>query len=198
MKVLVTGTEGYLGCLLAPELLRDGHEVVGVDTGFYKAGWLYHGVDATPLHARQGHPAHRPSTTSRASTPSCTWPSCPTTRSASCRRRSPTRSTTRARCGWPSWPSRPASPRFVYMSSCSVYGVADGEVDETSPVNPQTAYAECKTLVERDLTADGRRRLLARPSCATRPPSAPRRGCASTSCSTTSSGLAWTDEDRSR
>jgi nucleoside-diphosphate-sugar epimerase len=43
--------------------------------------------------------------------------------------------------------------RFVYMSSCSVYGFADGEVDETSPVNPQTAYAECKTLVERDLTA---------------------------------------------
>ena len=37
MKVLVTGTDGYLGCLLAPELIRDGHEVVGVDTGFYKA-----------------------------------------------------------------------------------------------------------------------------------------------------------------
>jgi len=32
-----------------------------------------------------------------------------------------------------------------------VYGVADGEVDETSPINPQTAYAECKALVERDL-----------------------------------------------
>ena len=48
MKVLVTGTEGYLGCLLAPELLRDGHEVVGVDTGFYKNGWLYNGLDAAP------------------------------------------------------------------------------------------------------------------------------------------------------
>ena len=48
MKILVTGTEGYLGCLLAPELLRDGHDVLGVDTGFYKAGWLYNGVDATP------------------------------------------------------------------------------------------------------------------------------------------------------
>jgi nucleoside-diphosphate-sugar epimerase len=44
--------------------------------------------------------------------------------------------------------------RFVYMSSCSVYGVADQDcVDETSSVNPQTAYAECKTLVERDLQA---------------------------------------------
>jgi nucleoside-diphosphate-sugar epimerase len=44
--------------------------------------------------------------------------------------------------------------RFVYMSSCSVYGVAGDEfVDEESPLNPQTAYAECKTKVERDLRA---------------------------------------------
>jgi nucleoside-diphosphate-sugar epimerase len=44
--------------------------------------------------------------------------------------------------------------RFVYMSSCSVYGVGkpDQILDETSPVNPQTAYAECKVNVERDLT----------------------------------------------
>src|SRR6201995_5951183 len=38
------------------------------------------------------------------------------------------------------------------MSSCSVYGVANkGFIDEESPVSPQTAYAECKTLVERDV-----------------------------------------------
>jgi nucleoside-diphosphate-sugar epimerase len=43
--------------------------------------------------------------------------------------------------------------RFVYMSSCSVYGVASGTVDETSPTDPQTAYAACKALVERDVTA---------------------------------------------
>jgi nucleoside-diphosphate-sugar epimerase len=45
--------------------------------------------------------------------------------------------------------------RFVYTSSCSVYGVAnDAEpMTERSPVNPQTAYARCKTLVERDVAA---------------------------------------------
>jgi nucleoside-diphosphate-sugar epimerase len=47
MKILVTGTEGYLGCLLAPELIRRGHEVTGVDTGYYRNGWLYNGVDVT-------------------------------------------------------------------------------------------------------------------------------------------------------
>lgn len=45
------------------------------------------------------------------------------------------------------------------MSSCSVYGVAEAEcVNEDSPVNPQTTYAVCKTLVERDvksLATDG-------------------------------------------
>ena len=35
-RILVTGTEGYLGALLAPELIRQGYEVIGLDTGFYK------------------------------------------------------------------------------------------------------------------------------------------------------------------
>ena len=44
--------------------------------------------------------------------------------------------------------------RFVYTSSCSVYGAGTGEfLDEGAPVNPQTAYADCKMLVERDVAA---------------------------------------------
>jgi nucleoside-diphosphate-sugar epimerase len=39
--------------------------------------------------------------------------------------------------------------RFIYTSSCSVYGVATVEVvDETAALNPQTAYARCKVQVE--------------------------------------------------
>jgi nucleoside-diphosphate-sugar epimerase len=43
--------------------------------------------------------------------------------------------------------------RFVYASSCSVYGIGTGGdfLDETSPTNPQTAYAHCKVNVERDV-----------------------------------------------
>ena len=48
MRILVTGTEGYLGSLLAPTLLGRGDDVVGLDTGYYKNGWLYNGVHETP------------------------------------------------------------------------------------------------------------------------------------------------------
>src|SRR5436190_21883223 len=47
-RILVTGTEGYLGALLAPELIRQGYEVIGLDTGFYKERSLYQDGGTTP------------------------------------------------------------------------------------------------------------------------------------------------------
>ena len=41
MKVLVTGVDGYIGSLLGPLLMREGHSVIGLDTGYYREGWLY-------------------------------------------------------------------------------------------------------------------------------------------------------------
>ena len=41
MKVLVTGTDGYIGTMLGPTLLKRDHQVVGLDTGFYRDSWLY-------------------------------------------------------------------------------------------------------------------------------------------------------------
>ena len=41
MKILLTGADGYIGCLAAHALERRGHEVVGLDTGYYRDGWLY-------------------------------------------------------------------------------------------------------------------------------------------------------------
>ncbi len=36
MRILVTGTTGYIGSVLAPLLQAAGHDVVGLDTGFYE------------------------------------------------------------------------------------------------------------------------------------------------------------------
>ena len=41
MKILVTGTEGYIGARLAPWLEAAGHEVTGLDIGLYRDGCLY-------------------------------------------------------------------------------------------------------------------------------------------------------------
>jgi nucleoside-diphosphate-sugar epimerase len=151
VKVLVTGTEGYLGSLLAPVLLQAGHDVVGVDTGYYRNGWLYRGTDRTPLTLDKDlrriapedlagvdavvHMAELSNDPLGALVPAVTY------------RVNHQGSVRLARL------ARDAGVRrFVYMSSCSVYGIATGaDVTETSPVNPQTPYAECKVLVERDV-----------------------------------------------
>jgi hypothetical protein len=36
VRLLVSGTERYLGCLLAPVLLEDGHHVVADGRNFWK------------------------------------------------------------------------------------------------------------------------------------------------------------------
>jgi nucleoside-diphosphate-sugar epimerase len=151
MKVLVTGTEGYLGCLFAPLLLERGHEVTAVDTGFYKVGWLYNGTELTAktlnkdirhitLEDLQGidaivHMAELSNDPTGQLSPTITY---------DINHKGSVRLAELAK--------QAGVRRFVYMSSCSVYGVAtDGDVTEESEINPQTAYAECKALVERDV-----------------------------------------------
>ena len=48
MKVLVTGAEGYIGAILLPYLAARGIEVTGLDTGYYRDGWLYSDNDERP------------------------------------------------------------------------------------------------------------------------------------------------------
>jgi nucleoside-diphosphate-sugar epimerase len=152
MKVLVTGTEGYVGSVLADVLARRNHNVLGVDTGFYADAELYPGVvDHTRLRKdiRQlapgdfdgvdavVHLAELSNDPLGQLLPDITY---------SVNHHGSVRIAELAR--------NAGVERFVYASSCSVYGIADQDVvDEQSPVNPQTAYAVCKTLVEQDVRA---------------------------------------------
>jgi nucleoside-diphosphate-sugar epimerase len=152
MKVLVTGTEGYIGALLAPLLMRHGHEVLGVDTGFYKVGWLYHGTDLSAKTLNKDirhisaedlvgidavvHMAELSNDPAGQLAPHITY---------EINHKGSVRLAELAKAA--------GINRFIYTSSCSVYGIAsEAVVSETSPVNPQTAYAKCKTLVEQDVS----------------------------------------------
>jgi nucleoside-diphosphate-sugar epimerase len=152
VRILLTGSDGYLGSLLAPKLLKLGHEVVGLDTGYYKERALYRGEGPAPLTLTKDlraidkadlagfdavvHMAELSNDPAGQLAPQITY---------EINHKGSVRLAEFAR--------KAGVRRFVYMSSCSVYGVAGGDdyVTEESPTNPQTAYGICKTLVERDV-----------------------------------------------
>ena len=154
MRVFVTGVDGYIGAVLGPKLVERGFDVVGIDCGFYRNGWLYNDQRPHPLTFTkdvrqitakdvQGFEAvvhlaelsndplgelHEHTTYEINHLGSIAL-------ARACKEAS--------------------VRRFVYTSSCSVYGAAEDGVerDERSTPNPQTAYAKCKVLVERDVGA---------------------------------------------
>ncbi len=151
MRVLVTGSEGYIGTILSPYLLARGHEVVGVDTGFHRVGWLYNGVDRAPAWVNKDvrhltiddlrgfdavvHLAELSNDPVGQLNPDVTFEinHLGSVRLAGLAKEA-------------------GVERFVYMSSCSVYGTAGSHPStETSELQPLTAYAQCKVLVERDV-----------------------------------------------
>lgn len=150
MKAFVTGTDGYLGTMLAGYLAQHGHEVTGCDTGFYRNGWLYNGVKLTPKtlakdirhvtvddlkgHDAVIHLAELSNDPLGQLAPNITFDI------------NHGGSTHLARTAL-----QAGIERFVYFSSCSVYGASDAIIDESGEVNPLTAYAQCKVKVEQDL-----------------------------------------------
>jgi nucleoside-diphosphate-sugar epimerase len=157
MKLLVTGVEGYIGCLLAPFLQARGHDIVGIDTGYYRDGWLFSDHKLVPGFPRTlnrdirniqpedvqdidavVHLAELSNDPLGENVPALTY-----------------QINHQASLRLAQLAKNAGVKRFVYTSSCSVYGVANGAapMTELSPTNPQTAYAHCKTLVERDVAA---------------------------------------------
>jgi len=153
MKILVTGTDGHIASILGPYLIKNGHQVTGLDTGFYRSGWLYNDKgkqypgyinkdlrdieleDLKPFDAVV-HLAELSNDPLGKLNPKITY-----------------KINHKGSVKIAQLCKEAGIERFVYASSCSAYGIGnEGYKTEESEVNPQTAYAECKVLVEQDVS----------------------------------------------
>ena len=153
MRVFVTGVNGYIGAVLAPYLAGRGMTVVGLDTGYYRDGWLYsddqrtwrHAADASTRTCAMSQPQDLDGCEAVVHLAELSNDPLGQNNPAVTRKINHEGSVALARL------ARAAGiSRFVYTSSCSVYGAGSGEfLSEDAPVNPQTTYAQCKVRVER-------------------------------------------------
>ncbi|MGH7380669.1 MAG: NAD-dependent epimerase/dehydratase family protein [Candidatus Methylomirabilales bacterium] len=152
MNILVTGAEGYIGSVLTPYLVERGHHVGGLDTGFYLDGALYDGIHSAAPCIRKDvrritkedlggfdavvHLAELSNDPLGQLNPRITY---------DINHRGAVNLARKCKVA--------GIQRFVYTSSCSVYGMGSETYQtEQSPTSPQTAYARCKVLVERDVS----------------------------------------------
>ncbi len=152
MRVLLTGSSGYVGSVLAPLLLEVGHEVVGCDTGLYRrCHFNGHEADIRTLEID----IRRLSTSDLAGFDAVVHLAGLSNDPLGDFRPELTYSINhQASVRLASLAVDAGVSRFVFASTCSVYGAAAEDwLNESSRLNPVTPYAVAKLNAERDIGA---------------------------------------------
>lgn len=152
MNILVTGHTGYIGAVLVPMLLEAKHEVTGLDIDFFAGCDFNGGVTPVPsihkdlrdvtIDDLKGfdaviHLAALSNDPLSDLNPECTY---------EINHRASVRLAKLAKTA--------GVHRFLFSSSCSLYGLAARAdfLAEDAPFNPVTPYGESKVLVEQDVS----------------------------------------------
>jgi nucleoside-diphosphate-sugar epimerase len=153
MRILVTGHEGYLGSLLVSRLIDAGHTVVGLDAGYFAAGTL----GPTPPEVERVRVDLRDVTA-----PDITRARVDAVMHLAALCNDPLGNLDpdltfdvnhRASVRLAAAAKQARVQRFLFSSSCSLYGASDNAapLDETAGFAPVTPYGESKILSEHDI-----------------------------------------------
>jgi nucleoside-diphosphate-sugar epimerase len=151
MRVLVAGDRGYLGAVIVPFLQRSGHDVVGLDVGWYDGcdfGPQPSGYEQRTGDVRDAHPDDLVGLDAVVNLAAIS--------------NDPVgdlnpRATYSVNAEGTIHLGRTAKAagvsRYVFSSSCSLYGAAaDEPCTEQAPFNPVTPYGESKVMAEAGLS----------------------------------------------
>ena len=153
MRILLTGHNGYLGSVMAPLLRAAGHDVVGLDTYYFEDCTFGDPTSDGPARRRDirdvvaGDLRGFDAVVHLAALSNDPLGNLHAASTYAINHQASVRLAELARTA--------GVARFVFASSCSLYGFAGGDValTEAAPFNPITPYAESKVLVERDVAS---------------------------------------------